>query len=417
MLIEELEEILRLLLQIITIVICTGLLLRSLRRLRFGHSLVQYLCYIIFYFFFVVPIILQLIFPDYQYQSFWRANEAMADGWCNCLYYFFVVIASIVMIRSSKKDFYTETTVMTVNQLQINTCSIIIIICFASTIFTNGFSIITGGYGIRFMSDAYSVNEIFIGCGIISYLTLIAQISNVGKIRFGFLTILIVLFFWIVGKRYIVAETLVLSVYILAITKQIDGRRLVRYILTGSLLIILSAYLYGVLIKGNVDSLIDYFNVDLSRQYTLVYQFYCRQIGRQISLNGFDAIVYLVLFWVPRSMWPNKPYPFINSLTWSLVSNGGANGTNLGWATTASIFSDLFDAFSYLGLVLGLALLVFVMRKCNRTSKTYIKVLWMYTAVRLMTVQLSSAIVQIVICAFVFCLCDKLGNNKIQAKG
>lgn len=414
MIIDEIPKLVKLLFQMITIIICTNLLVHSLQRLRKGDSLVQHLCYIIFYVFFVVPIILQLLFPSYQYTAFWKANIAMADIWSNCLYYLFVSITSILMIKSTKKDYYLEVTEMTTNQLQINACTFIIIICFVFTVFSNGISIITGGYGIRFSSDIYSVNETFIGCAIISYLTLIAQKEKVGKVRFGFLTVIVLSFFWIVGKRYIVAETLTMAVYVLAITKKIDEKKLVRYILIGSLFVIIFSYLYGAFIKGNVDSSLDYFNIDLSRQYTLVYQFYCKRIGRQISINKYDAILYLLFFWVPRSMWPNKPYPFINSLTWSLVSNGGATGTNLGWATTASIFSDLFDSFSFCGLVFSQILLIYIMRKCNKTRRLHMKVLLMYTAIRLMTVQLSSAIVQIVICAFIFLICDKLESNKIR---
>lgn len=161
-------------------------------------------------------------------------------------------------------------------------------------------------------------------------------------------------------------------------------------------------------------SFIDYLNVDFSRQYTLVYQFYCSMNGRNISINDFDGITYLLTFFVPRTLWPDKPYPFVNYLTLSLVGQDNVEFTNAGWATTCSIFSDLYDSLSFLGIALGIWLIMKLIKQINDSTSVPFRVLLIYITVKLLTVQISSSIIQISIMAIIILIFTNRSTRKIR---
>ena len=401
----------------ITVIKETSLFIKALIRLKSGGICIQNFVYMVFYFFFVFPILSQIIVPDYHYIIFYRADDAMRDMRSNMIYLAFVWVFSFFIHYSAEKDRIIVYDKLEVQAYVTNICTWVVVICFAITLVLSGLQVILGGYGYAYLNqEVISVNEGIIGCGIISFLVVLGSHRYVSKFRIAFLSIFVFAFFWIVGKRYIIAETLVMSISILGMTKGISGKGMVRGLFLGGAFILIGGFLYGVFFKKNVDSFLDYLNVDFSRQYTLVYQFYCDKIGRQISINRYDGIVYLLTFFVPRIFWFDKPYPFVNYLTLSLVGQDKVAFENAGWATTCSIFSDLYDSFSYLGLVLGIWLFVKLFRKVNQESRCHYKVLLLYLIIRLLTVQVSSSIVQITVVFFIVTIASWLGRKRKHFK-
>ena len=401
-------------LALITIIKETLSVFVVLKKIKVGKICMQYFVYMLFYFFFVLPIFSQIIYPDYEYIGFNRANPAMRDVLSNLIYLVFIWTFSFFIRKSEKKTPELISNKLIINTFVTNVCSWVVVLCFMLTLALSGVQVILGGYGYAYInSEIVGVNESIIGCGIISYLIVLGSHRYVSKYRIGFLSIFVFFFFWIVGKRYIIAETLILAICVLGMTKGISGKKMIKSLFIGSAFILIGGFMYGVFFKKNVDSFIDYLNVDFSRQYTLVYQFYCDQIGRKISINQFDGIVYLVTFFIPRFLWWNKPYPFVNYLTQSLIGYENVMFESVGWATTCSIFSDLYDSFSFLGLALGIWLFVKLCNKVNKESRCQYKVLLMYVIIRLLTVQISSSIIQISIVFLIILISSRIGHKKI----
>lgn len=397
----------------VIVFMCTISMFNCLKYLRSRPFKVQYFIYLLFYLFYILPVFSQLLIPSYQYDVFWRANDAMADFSSNLKYLVFVSIFSFLILKSARKDSKQAETKLMVNMPITNVCTIIVVGCFVITLAVSGLQVILGGYGYAyFNSEVVEVNEGIIGLGIVSYLVVLSSYRYISMFRLFYLTLIVFGFFWIVGKRYIIAETMIMAICVLAASGNIRGKTIVKSIIGGGAILLPLAFLYGVYLKHNVSSFLDYFNVDFSRQYTLVYQFYCEEIGRQISINKYDSIVYLFTFFIPRLFWFDKPYPFVNNLTYSLVGQDDVEFSSAGWATTCSIFSDLFDSFSFLGIIIGVMLFVWLFKKANNESRLHFKVMWIYFTVRILTVQLSSAIFQIVIMTIILYLLELLYKRK-----
>lgn len=402
------------LLKIFLLFMCTAYLYMSLKKLVNGDRAFQYYFYLLFCFFYVFPIILQLCFPGHEYIIFWRANEAMDQPLPNIIYDIFVISFSILIIQTGRNNVLKDACELEYNEWVIRACTFIIIAAFVITLIMNGVSPLLS-YAAGYTNESLNINEHLIGCGIICYLVLLGHKKYISKIHLLLMTMIVIGFMWVVGKRYILAETIIMGIYVLSITGIIQGKKFLKYLILGGSGVIIFCVVYGIALKGNFNSFVDYFMVDMSRQYTLIYQFYCQIIGRKISVGRYDAVLWLIGWWMPRSIWPSKPYPFANQLTYSLVSSTtDPSGENMGWATTCSIFSDLFDSFSYLGLILAIFLFIGLFKVINNTEKPHFKILIMYFAVKLLTVQISSSIIQISLSFIIFFLCD--GLEKIQKK-
>lgn len=275
----------------------------------------------------------------------------------------------------------------------------------------NGLSVVLQ-FGMGYFNEDATIIIPLFSCSIIFYLVILTYKRYVSNSIFIFDTILIFALLWIQGKRRMIASVLIMALFSLSISGVVKGKKFIRVFGVASVSIVIFAYLYGVFLKGNVSSLRDYFGIDLARDYSLIYQFYCHRIGRKISVSYGDAIVYILLFWIPRSWWPNKPYPFANSITRSLLGFAPSN-TNLGWATTVSIFSDLYDTFFAPGLLIGIILICKLCKMLDRNSKATNKILLIYLIVHLLTVQLSSSLIAIFISYFLLRFCDMLKSKKL----
>lgn len=362
------------LLALCTVIQCSAYCAQSLKHLKNGNLCIQYFIYLLFFLFYVVPVISQIIFVGYEYEVFWRANDAMKDFVSNIEYLAFVSIFSYFIMKSSKKDMKMQNSSIEINHSITRFGSLAVVFSFVLTIALSGIEVLIGGYGYAYInSEVVNLNESVVGIGIIGYLIVLGNLRFVSRTKIVFLTIIVFCFFWIVGKRYIIAETMIMIICVLGTTKYISGKKMVQYLVVAGAILLPLCFLYGLLFKENVTSFLDYFNVDFSRQYTLVYQFYCDRIGRDISINPYDGVTYLLTFFIPRILWFEKPYPFVNYLTLSLVGQDYVEFESAGWATTCSIFSDLYDSLSILGLVLGIMMFLKMFKRINKEKKRIIR--------------------------------------------
>ncbi len=344
--------------------------------------------FLLFYLFFVFPLIICSIF-DYKYNSFIMANEAMKDIWANIYYAIFVILVSLLLcIFTNKKTLNRSKSKKYVSRNISLLAFWFIVIVFLIILIRNGISILLDGYGARLNNTTYEIYEPLVSVSMLFYLILIHYTKKMG-LRKIIGTIVIVLLIYIHGKRFIAAQFLILIAFDLFYSKKVNGRTFVALISLCAILIIGLAYLYGVLLKKNTSSLVDYFLIDMSRHYTLIYQFFCKSSEKLISINNYDAIVADLFIFIPRNIWETKVYPFSNSITRSLLGLSPSN-ENLGWSTTITIFSDFYDSFGFLGLIMTIILFLIICFLINKSKNITIRILGIYFVMNFMTVQFSA---------------------------
>ena len=405
---EAILYVLRVCFEIVTIVVTGGCLFTSLKRIYYGKRSICNFMYLMGYVFFVFPIIINLFLP-YEYKGFVQANAAMKDDSSLIIYYIFVMVLSLALVTAGKKSKVVSQNALQVNPYIIWIGSAVIVISLLLTLIQNGFGILSYGFGGAYFSDEYTIFTPLFSMSTIFFLILTAYHKNVGRALYAVNALCMFLLLFIQGKRSLIAEFLIMLIFVLAITRpNINPKRIMKLLIVAGVAIVGFSVFYGIVLKGNASSVFDFLCIDLSRQYTLVYQFYCDKIGRPISVNHFDAVVYILFFWVPRSAWPDKPYPFSNSLTRSMVGFIHPQNENMGWSTTCAIFSDLFDSFWYFGLVIGIYIVVKLCKKTDASSRTTVKVFLIYLIVHLLTVQLSAALIALAISWILIALADYL---------
>ncbi len=395
-------DIVLLIIMISSSIICTFL---AVKRIYQGYKSFNLFTIILIFGFFVLPRIIYVVFP-YEYTFFGQANEALKDHTSTMLYSIFITALNFCLIHKSKREVVTPPEYNEYNSYVVLIGTLLIYGTILYTLYKNGLRVIIG-YGNAYFSEEYDIPDVFFGVSMMFYLFILGYKKFMGRFLFFFLTFGVFILAWINGKRSMIASIAIMAICIMALSNQIKSKKVPFYFAWGALGVLLFCIFYGVALKGNIASIRQYFAIDLSRDYTLIYQFYCDKIGRQITVGRFDAIIYIFLFWVPRSIWPGKPYPFSNSLTKSLLGMT-VSTTKLSWSTTCSIFSDLYSSFSIIGLIIGIWLICYTSKKIDFAKTMPQKTFLVFLQIHLLTVQLSSALIAMTVSFVLLKMCELL---------
>lgn len=396
---------------------CSWWLFVALRRIARGSKYAQDYFYLLYFLFYVFPVIIQLVQllrgSNVTFVTLWATDKAMENLGANIQYAIFMLILGGALIWSRRivlrpvrlcacdaGDGDGISGAVTYSPALVNILSLIILFPLIYIIVSGNGGLLFAPFGARWESDI-ALSETSITLTVPAYLIILGTAGQMRRKRLIVLTLVMLAYFWVVAKRYLIVEVLVLAIFTLDITGQIKPKRLVKLLFVAAIALLVFCIMYGFLLKGNLNSVLEYFTVDLSRQYSLVYQFYCKQIHRSISPEALDAVGFILLVWVPRVIWPGKPLPFANSLTWSMLGASTPMRENLGWGTTCALFNELFDSFSYLGLFLGVVVIIAICQGINHSRNVQKKVLGIYCVVNFMVFPSNSYLVPLAISWFV----------------
>ena len=150
---------------------------------------------------------------------------------------------------------------------------------------------------------------------------------------------------WINGKRYIVAEALMFVILALWYRGAIPGRKLVWAMLTGVVLLGAFSVSYQFNVRGFSDDPLsrdaagEDMRVDYTRdsrvQMALFSTLYPDKM--QILDHAGQNLPYYATLLVPRTMWPNKPYPYAYYFTSAMLN---CYPQDFGWGMTTGIFDE-----------------------------------------------------------------------------
>ena len=169
---------------------------------------------------------------------------------------------------------------------------------------------------------------------------------------------------WLQGKRFIIAVMCVFYLFFLTKSELGEkGRKRVFWILPimGITLIAFSAFYLAVikpLSNMNFDSVYDMLRVDFGRDDVIKYVIYEEFFEKNHILDYPGQSFFSTLFiFIPRIVWPNKPYSHYQYLTSSILN---LSISKLPAGTTPCWYEMTLCNFGYLGYLVGIfGLIVF----------------------------------------------------------
>ena len=102
-----------------------------------------------------------------------------------------------------------------------------------------------------------------------------------------------------------------------------------------------------------------------------------------------QTVLSTIFIWVPRSLWPNKPYPHYRYLTSAIL---GVNIDDLPAGTTPSIYEQNIANFGILGIFVTCIILVYMCKWADNCNSINYKLLILLLLINLLTQAIDMAL-------------------------
>ncbi len=205
---------------------------------------------------------------------------------------------------------------------------------------------------------------------------------------------------WVQGKRSIVLIILVLFGFVFLRRGRLTGIRLPLAFFAGLSFVAVFSSTYQHSLRGNPyqynphtydDIRTDFGRDGVTKQtlYALVHP-----KSRQILEHRGESVIYDVTFFVPRSEWPNKPYPYSVYATSAMLD---IPVQSLGWGVTTSLIEEMIANFGWWGILVGPLLLILMCRAGDSFESEMLTALTGLVACLLLAVQFSAISVLVLV--------------------
>lgn len=237
------------------------------------------------------------------------------------------------------------------------------------------------------------------------------------KMRFLILLLYSIAIAWINGKRFIMA--LMLIVYLFFYTKGDlslkTRKKLEVYVPILFVALVSFSYYYLVAVKplSNVsfDSVYDMLRVDFGRDDVIKYVI-DKELFQNSPILDYRGQTFLSTFltFVPRAIWPNKPYPHYMYLTASIL---GTSIDKLPAGTTPSWFEMCIANCSWFGFVIGIGFIPLLCKWCDRIKSMPYQMLMLVFIIVLITQSTDAYVGFLMLIVVQFCAAKFIGKRKI----
>lgn len=389
--------------------------------------------YPLIFIFNVLPTIVHLIFGQADYLYFRWASIASNDLYANMIYELIIIIISISIWGISFFDFRTKKIGLKEYKIcqpnenlkkNILKCMLflqlmpIIIAMIVPSYRGNFFQ-----YGARYtVKGVAEIPSFILGIGTIAFIFFLFNTSKENKKENILSIFLMVVTIYLRGSRAIIANVMVMGVFALLLSDKINFKKAFKVLILLIPIFIGGFYAYHLFLRDATESFYSYYSIDFSRDYTTIFSIYAQQHGIKILEYAGQSILFCLLFWLPRSIFSWKPYPFPTYITLSLLGYDIKDATYLTLRTTTNIFSESITNF---GLVFGtlfiIVTLTIVIFLANKSEKSNTKLLLIYIGYEMMVLDFSNWIldlgfIAIIILMFDYNLMYKL-KNKLKKYG
>jgi len=338
---------------------------------------------VILYVFCVLPIVLNYFIgiPSYSTVYWYKPFiKVMNNSMVNIIYdiYIFLTIVILYVLFASRTPNIELKRENTLTSLFSNNKIIALVLIFLPLIII----LLTGtlkNYATYNISSSRGFSE-NMGTSLVTPALLVSMITFFSvffKKNFNFKKIIISLIYftcivWISGKRFMIANILVLIIFysVNSTLSEKARKKMFKMLpLLGVFLIIFSGfYLIAIrpLSDTSFESVYEMLRVDFGRDDVIKYVINEEIINNKkiLEYRG-ETFISLLLFFVPRKIWPTKPYPHYMYLTASIL---GLNIYQLPAGTTPSLLEMTICNFGSLGFPVGiivLCILTYLIDKCK----------------------------------------------------
>lgn len=409
--------------------------IKAINRISKGQDSLANFTLLFIMFFNGIPLILDVVFgfPNYGF-SYIGFNKAMNHIPSSIIYNFYLIIIFYILNRYSKINSYKESinipsvnyhtakNLYTKNDMLKELLMIFIIILpLLHVIISPYFNhfIIYGSPGMRGITDG-SFNELNSMLRMLSLAFLSIWLLGKKK-QGGFFEILLFSLFslmliWIDGKRYIIAFILVIIFYTLWKRGKIRGKKFVVYLSMGLIALIALSVYYQIIMRSSFvnysefDSLYRGYRLDFSRDSVVKLAIYSEisDFPKILDYRG-QSFLALVLMYVPRAIWSNKPYQYTKYITASIFQ---VQPENVTYGITYSIFDQSIANFGlYLGLPFAILFLLKLIQVGDKSKSNTTKLLLLLIIISSLTMNLAY------IAPIIIVLIGRIGIAKLMKHG
>ena len=357
--------------QVAVLVWLTVWMVRSLRALARGDRRTILFIQLVFYFFFAIPIFLDLVIgpPDYTYRR--GFVESQFDHTTNVVYLLYLAIIPVLfeLLGGRPAAAVREWTAsMRLGQwarafawIAMLAMPFVLVLAPRPAEYLRYAAFI--GTTVEGAEQYHLIVTLSATLAAIGAVLVLAAEDSLAIARVASIPFLSVAV-WVHGKRSVVALTLLLILYLLWMRGVLRGRRFITAALLGGLALGVFSYAYQTSVREvgaegpmrnqsfEASDLYVNYRIDYGRDAVTKQTLYAElhPDERQILEFRGQSLLFDLTILVPRRLWPGKPLPYPVYATAAMF---GFEPRDIGWGVTTSWLEEAIANLGWLGMLFG----------------------------------------------------------------
>lgn len=378
----------------------TFALLYSITQIIKGNTESINIVFIVFYIFFVIPIILDMVIGQPEYgdkPGFYLSSRDVSTSVIYTIYIGFIpIIWRIFKVKKRNNHFRFYSSELKLSVYIKILLYFLVISPFIGWLFSpeplNYLKYAASPRGLLSI-EGNEYHNILSKLCLISIIAVFLLLLSKKKITFiDFLLYVpwLIISIWLHGKRSIIMETIFLLIFTLWYKKILKGFKLICFVVIMGIIFLLYSNLYQTNYRysTNVDNnyIYESIRIDFGRDDVTKLAIYAELNPDKIKIleYRFQSFWFNLVFFIPRDWWLEKPYPYDYYLTSAVEL---VKPQELHYKMTSSIFDESIANLGWFGLILGPIIILLICKVGDFSNNNAIRLLTILVASLLMAVQ------------------------------
>lgn len=226
--------------------------------------------------------------------------------------------------------------------------------------------------------------------------------------------ILLFIAIWVDGKRGIFFKFFFVFLVAGLLMGKIKPKKILLYILPGLIVLSSIVLLYGKdFSEGNKYSRDMYTSLRLNvgRDHTIKYTLFKEYVKDEMILQyRGQSFLFATTFFIPRSMWSNKPYPYAVYFVTSVIN---VAPEPIGWSFTTCILEEFISNLGFIGLIIAPFFLLWICKVGDNARNKFLTIVSIVCGVFFLFTQMA-AFAPIIVVFLILILKEKSSKYKIK---